>query len=158
LPSILFVCTANQFRSPIAAAYFERRLREGNIPGEWRVASAGTWVPGEGPAHPRALESAARLGLDLSAHRTREVTAAILADSDLVVVMQHGHEEALECEFPACRGKTVLLGALVDTYATDIPDPAQSNFTDSDLAAETIAAFIDQSFAELVLRAEHFAK
>ena len=44
MPKVLFVCTANRFRSPLAAAIFKRFLLESQETGRWRVSSAGTWT------------------------------------------------------------------------------------------------------------------
>jgi protein-tyrosine-phosphatase len=154
MPVILFVCTANRFRSPIAAACAELMLCTAGQPGEWTVISAGTWSEPGLPAHPKAILAAAALGLDLSAHRTREVNTALMAAADLVIVMEHGHKEALECEFPTCRGRIVLLGELAGERNPEIPDPAKTDFEESDAIAGTIAACIENGFTELLSLAE----
>ena len=77
MPLILFVCTANRFRSPIAAACTEQKLQKADLANKWTVISAGTWTTEGIPAHPRAVMAAAALGLDLTAHRTREVKVLI---------------------------------------------------------------------------------
>jgi len=158
MPSILFVCTANQFRSPIAAAYFSHKLSEEGIPGTWVVDSAGTWTPPGLEAHPQAVASAAKLGLDLKHFRTREVDAALLSAADLVVVMEHGHREAIETEFPAVRGRVVLLGSLANLPGDEIPDPARDNFDQPKAAARMVCACIEKGFAELVNLGENHSK
>lgn len=150
MPNVLFVCTANQFRSPVAAACFERKLRAERCAGEWHVGSAGTWTPPNQPAHPRALRAAAARGLDLSAHRTREVDAPTLAAADVIVVMTHNHREALEAEFPAARGKVLLLGELARIPGGEIPDPAESNFAQPDADVRLLCDSVDTAFAAVV--------
>ena len=154
MPVILFVCTANRFRSPIAAACAERKLRTDGQPGEWTVISAGTWTEPGLPAHSKALSAAAALGLDLIAHHTRVVNTALMATADLIIVMEHGHKEALECEFPTCRGRIVLLGELAGERNPEIPDPSKTNFEESNAIARTIAVCIENGFTELLSRAE----
>ncbi len=150
MPAVLFVCTANQLRSPIAAACFMRKLTSIGADDTWTVGSAGTWTVAGLPAHPKEIEAAAKLGLDLSAHRTREVDAALLATADLIVVMEHGHKEALEAEFPAVGGRVVLLGSLANIPGSETHDPAWDDFAQPDAAARMICACIDKGFAELV--------
>lgn len=150
MPAILFVCTANRFRSPIAEAYFVRKLSSMRTSDSWTVASAGTWTPTDLPAHPKAVKAAAKLDLDLSTHRTREVDATLLKIYDLIVVMQQGHKEALELEFPFVRGKVILLGSLANVPGGEIPDAARDNFVQPDAAAGMVCACIDKSFAEIV--------
>ena len=158
MPSILFVCTANQFRSPIAAAYFTNKLSAEGTPGTWAVESAGTWTPPGLEALPQAVASAAKLGLDLKLHRTREVDAAMLSAADLIVVMEHGHKEAIEAEFPVVRGRVVLLGRLANVPGGDIPDPARDNFDQPEAAARLVYECIDKGFAELVKLSENHSK
>jgi protein-tyrosine-phosphatase len=127
-----------------------RKLTSMDAADAWTVSSAGTWTPADLPAHPKAMDAAAKLGLDLSAHRTREVDAALLAAADLIVVMEHGHKEALETEFPTVRGRVVLLGFLANIPGSEIPDPALDNFTHPGETAHMICECIDQAFTEMV--------
>lgn len=150
MPEILFVCTANQFRSPIAAEYFRRKLTLCNIPGDWVVSSAGTWTSENLPAHPKAIEAAKKIDLDLLPHRTQEVNAALLDSADLIVCMQSGHKEALLIEFPDIRDRVVLLGSLANIPGGDITDPAQERFAQPDEAVRIIAKSIDIAFSQLV--------
>ncbi len=154
MTEILFVCTANQFRSPIAAAYFAHKLRENGASTGWTLSSAGTWVKAETPAHPKAMMAAAQLGLDLSTHRSREVNARMLIAADLIVVMELGHKEALEYEFPQCKGRIVLLGEAAGEHGIEIDDPARSNFVESDVTVQSIIVCIDKGFSKLVNLAE----
>ena len=85
---VLFVCTGNQCRSPMAAALLRHRLRQLGTP--VTVASAG-FVTEDVPAPPEVLEAMAAVGLDLSDHRSRLVTPALLGDADLIVGMTRQH-------------------------------------------------------------------
>ncbi len=154
MPVILFVCTANRFRSPIAAAYAKHQLLTTGDPGKWVIISAGTWTEPGFPAHPKALSAAAALDLDLSTHRTREVSTGLIAAADLIIVMEHGHKEALECEFPACRGRIVTLGELADAGNPEIPDPSKTDFEESNVIVQAIVTCIEKGFTEMLKRAE----
>lgn len=122
MTSILFVCTGNQFRSPVAAAYLRRLLDEGGFEG-WQVASAGTWAITEQPACPEAIRDARALGLDIGDHRTRMVDAKVLGEADLILVMERGQKEALLTEFEECRPRVYLLADLQESASFNIPDP-----------------------------------
>lgn len=150
MPSILFVCTANQFRSPIAAALFSRKVEEMGEPDRWTVGSAGTWTIAGLHVHGQANNQADKLGVDLSTHKTREVTGDLLGSSDLIVVMDRNHQEALEAEFPETREKIVLLGNVVVPPLGDIADPAEEDFCHSDDIAQQIKTCIDTGFAQLI--------
>lgn len=150
MPAILFVCTANQFRSPIASACFLKKLSTSGIADTWTISSAGTWITSGLPAHPEAILAASKLGLDLSIHRTQEVNAVLLESSNLIVVMESNHKESLELEFPGTIGRIVLLGQLANVPGGEIPDPAKEKFIDSDNIATLIFTSIQRTFPKLV--------
>lgn len=85
---ILVLCTANICRSPVAEGLLRERLRQAGVPA--RVSSAGFLRPGS-PASQHSAELAAELGLDLSEHRSRRVSAASLAGADLLLAMARAH-------------------------------------------------------------------
>lgn len=87
---LLFVCTGNTCRSPMAAALARRIAAERG----WtslRVASAGTGAAEGSPASDGALLVSLEQGLDLNEHRSRPLTAELVADSDIILVMGGGH-------------------------------------------------------------------
>jgi protein-tyrosine phosphatase len=123
MTSVLFVCTANRFRSPLAEAAFRLELQRSKSPGTWLVGSAGTWtVDGLKPVH-EAIQIAEDLGLDLSAHRSRIINSDLLKEYSLILVMQSSHKEALGIEFPEFMDKVFLLSEALGGIAYDIPDP-----------------------------------
>jgi len=123
MPSVLFVCTANLYRSPLAAAFLKDELK--NAPGgiEWVIDSAGTWTNNGAPIHSQTIEDAHRFGLDVRTHRSRQVTAELLSRYDLILVMETGHKEALRIEFPDQSKKIHMLSEVVDGLTYDILDP-----------------------------------
>lgn len=113
MPRVLFVCTANICRSPIAQGLLEKRLQEHGSGEAWEVHSAGTWTEEGRRAHRTVQMLMKERGIDLSEHRTREVDGDLLAVSDLVLTMTPGQKEALQVEFPAQAEKVYLLSELV---------------------------------------------
>jgi len=150
MPAILFVCTANQFRSPIAAASFSQKLTSFSLHGIWKVSSAGTWAIEGLPANPNAITAALKLGLDITQHQTREVNLEMVSENDLIVVMEKNHKESLELEFPQTIGKIVLLGQIANVPHDEIPDPAKEAFANADLIAAVIDTSIKRTFTKLV--------
>ena len=92
--NLLFVCTGNTCRSPIAAAVAEAELaRRG-----WshvRVASAGIAAVPDAPASEHAVAVLREQGLDISGHRAHLVTPELVAWADLAVAMSPTHLAAL---------------------------------------------------------------
>lgn len=126
MPSILFVCTANLYRSPLAAAFLRKELI--NLPTwkDWAIDSAGTWTRDGIEIHHQTIEDAHLYGLDLSEHQSKQVNLEMLASYDLILVMEAGQKEALSIEFPTYKSRIFLLSEVVDGLYYDIPDPFSS--------------------------------
>ena len=148
MPTILFVCTANRYRSPIAEACFNWQLEKHSNHGEWDVLSAGTWTTDGLPPMPEAIEAAKRSALDIRAHRSREVSKALIHQSDLTLVMEHSQKEALQQEFPRHREKIFLLSEVARGIPYDIPDPI-ANPSVGDVAGE-ICKLIEEGFEKIL--------
>jgi protein-tyrosine phosphatase len=120
---ILFVCTANRYRSVIAAAWFKDELVRRKQENQWNVLSAGTWTTGGMPAMTDAIQQAKQIGLNIKEHRSRVITGDMIQAADLVLVMEGGQKEALQIEFPSYREKILLLSEAASGIHYDIPDP-----------------------------------
>jgi protein-tyrosine-phosphatase len=126
MPSILFVCTANRLRSPLAAAMFRKKLGELGVAEAWQIDSAGIWAAPGQRALPEAVKAAANVGLELASHRSVRVSRESLFDYDLIVAMTAGQKEALLTEFPRLQDSVYLLSDIVERRGYDIPDAAGS--------------------------------
>jgi beta-ureidopropionase / N-carbamoyl-L-amino-acid hydrolase len=146
MPAILFVCTANQFRSPIAAACFSKKLASMGWKGEWTVQSAGTWTSPDEPALPAAIVAARKIGVSLDGHETKAITPELVSIQDLILVMESGHKEALQNEFPLFSNRVFLLSEVIQDKIEEIPDPVMSD-TDSFIESATqINNMIERGF------------
>lgn len=92
---VLFVCSGNTCRSPLAAAAFRRLLDESGRT-DIEVASAGTGAYEGSPASEGAYLVAIEAGLDLSAHRARLLDRDMVAEADLILTMSKGHLSRVE--------------------------------------------------------------
>jgi protein-tyrosine-phosphatase len=149
MSSILFVCTANRFRSPLAASYFSRMLVQKKDHHGIRVSSAGTWTQSGLPATTDAQNLAAKVGLDLSEHQSRLIEEEVLSDSDLVLVMDSGHKEAIRHEFPSIAQKVYLLSEVAIGVSFDIADPYTTSEPPNVVARE-IFELIDDGYERIL--------
>jgi protein-tyrosine phosphatase len=111
---LLFVCTGNICRSPmaerLAAAALATRL--GAEASQVLVHSAGTWGHEGSPMEPFALDTLARLGVDHAssgAFRARELTAEMVESADLVLVASREHRAAVVTMVPRAAARTFTL-------------------------------------------------
>jgi protein-tyrosine-phosphatase len=137
MPSVLFVCTANQFRSPLAAMCFSMILRNEKEEPNWVIESAGTWAKDGMHAPPVAIRIANQLGLDsLERHVSHQIDSNLLNQFKLIIVMENNHREAILSEFPAVEGRLFMLSELATGIRYDIPDPAYPGTNPEDVGRE----------------------
>ncbi|MEP7357101.1 MAG: low molecular weight protein arginine phosphatase [Anaerolineales bacterium] len=122
MPNILFVCTANICRSPVAEVIFADWLARKGVPGGWQVTSAGTWALAGQAASTYSRDVLADQGLTLGEHRSRRVDREMLQNSDVVLCMTSSQCEAIQVEFPEHAARVHLLTALTGP-GYDVADP-----------------------------------
>ena len=119
---LLVVCTANQCRSPMGEVIARDAMRRRGLHGA--VGSAGTDAVDGAPATDGAQLAVRKLGLDLGAHRSRAVSAELVATADVIVGMERHHVIALVTEHGAPLSSTFTLlelAALAESAAPRMP-------------------------------------
>ena len=136
---VLFVCTANQGRSPMAEALLRARLARQGIEGAVEVSSAGLWEGGSPVSEP-VLAAVAERGGDLGSHRSRRVTVEMARDADLVVGLAREHVHEVVALDPDLAARTFTLKGLARRLDGLPPRPAGQALSEYVAADDTLDA------------------
>ncbi len=107
---ILFVCTGNTCRSPTAEGILKKVLKQNRIDNV-EVSSAGTFRLQNAPASLFAMEVARIRNVDLSQHRSRELTRKMIEQADLILAMSQEHLDFIKRIDKEAKDKAYLLKA-----------------------------------------------
>ncbi|HUG70618.1 MAG TPA: L-threonylcarbamoyladenylate synthase [Pirellulaceae bacterium] len=123
---IIFVCTGNTCRSPMAEALMRQRIADrlqcsiGEIEDHnVMVMSAGIAASAGGRASPESVQLMQERGIDINPHESQPLTERLVRFADLILTMTRGHREAIVAQWPDAAARTKL----VCRDDTDVSDP-----------------------------------
>lgn len=140
---VVFVCSGNICRSPMADVVFRRIAHTSGLGAHIASTSAGTgdWHVGE-PADERTIAALAARGYDGSRHRARQFDPDRFPDLDLVVALDRSHERVLRSWAPTMddSAKVTLLLRYDDAWPeqADVPDPYYADRHEFDRVLSTV--------------------
>lgn len=151
--NILFVCTGNTCRSPMAEGICKQALakrlgcRADELPARGIVVqSAGTMGYAGGSASPEAVEICRRLGIDIAGHRSQGLSVDLIHPADYIFTMAGHHLEVVRSLSPSGSAKARALDA-----ERDVADPMGGTVEDYQRAADQISAALEQQLREVDL-------
>jgi protein-tyrosine-phosphatase len=143
--NILFVCTGNLCRSPMAEALFRHRI---GADSGWDAASAGTFAALGHPASENAVLAVKELGVDLSAHHSQPLTAELVESTDMIVVMTAEHRFYILDDFPEVGNRVFLIKSFgTSKVPADVSDPYGGALN----TYKRIRDEIDRALSDLIL-------
>ncbi|WP_029422271.1 low molecular weight protein arginine phosphatase [Alicyclobacillus macrosporangiidus] len=121
---LLFVCTGNTCRSPMAAFFAQAEIQRRSLP--WTVESAGLYAAEGMPMTPAAADALTRRHIPLAPHRSQPVRPDLVEKADVILVMTQSQAKDLESRFPEAKDKIRLLGGFA-AFAEPAEEASQSD-------------------------------
>ena len=154
--NVLFVCTGNTCRSPMAEEFADDAGdRSSSIKG-MTFKSAGTFAPEGAPASEEAIEVMDEAGLDLGRHKSRQFTPELAQWADVIIAMEAKHIEEMEAMAPEQESKmhTLLgyaegIGGYPGDDEFDIIDPYKEPIEDYRETRDQIKTAVDKALLRL---------
>lgn len=143
---LLFVCTGNTCRSPMAAVLAGRLAKTGGL--DQVFSSAGTEAIDGVPLSRGAVTVLASRKAGPVAHHARRLTAQIVAEADEIYAMTRAHRDEIVARFPEAAAKTSVLREAAGLTPADVADPVGGD----EAAYEASAASIEEALAILIRR------
>ncbi len=144
--TIVFVCTGNTCRSPMAAAIARHALVDADLGGLTITVKSAGMSAGEGsPATPEAAEAVRRLGMEMGSHASAPLTRDLVAQADLIFGMTRSHVDSARSMAPSASGRIHTL----DPEGRDIPDPIGMSQEVYDQTAQAILAAVERRLAAI---------
>lgn len=122
MKTILFVCTANICRSPMAAGLMRDRIERMELSEPVQVLSAGVWAVEGNRASSNATAILRFRGIDLAEHRSQPLTPAMLRQANIILVMEEAHRRSIFHIAPDQLSKVYLLTEMAGGH-DDVEDP-----------------------------------
>ena len=135
----------------MAAAIMRRRIAELGLEDQIEVLSAGVWAEDGHGASPNAVITLAERGMDLTEHRSRLLTPALLAQAQIVLVMEEAHRRSLFYLAPQHLGKVYLLTEMSGGHA-DVADPYGGPLEGYARTVDELEALIDAGMSMILRR------
>jgi protein-tyrosine phosphatase len=149
--TILFVCSGNTCRSPMAQAIATKSLadRFGLSPDRLEekgisVISAGSFAMPGARATPEAIEAVRSIGVDLSRHRSQPLSVELIHRADFIYTMSRSHAKTVTALVPSAAEKTQPLDP-----DSDVADPIGSDISVYNEVASQLKTLIEKRFSEV---------
>lgn len=122
MKKLLFVCSGNTCRSPLAEGIAKKIFPE-ELLKKVEISSAGTSALDGLPASSQAIHVAGKHSIDLSGHKAALLNRALVVNADLIISMGESHRDTVGVIEPSALDYTYLLTDFCDNESGDIPDP-----------------------------------
>ena len=124
LKKVLFVCTANVCRSPMAEKLFARSVEKSSLPQKIVSYSAGLSAMDGDKASQNSMDACEEIGVDISDHRSAGLTRTSLEDASAIFCMTESHRALINMYFELPPGYPIfLMREFIEGESKELPDP-----------------------------------
>ena len=148
--SVLFICSANICRSPMAMGLLRSMVEDSSD--QWKIESAGVWDMGDQQVAANTRLVLEEHGIDLNDHTSCTVTSTMLSEFNLVLVMEDIHKEVLKLAFPEYTDRIYMLSEMVGEFY-DIVDPIGRSLADFKETALEMEQILTEGFEKISILA-----
>ena len=149
MKTILFVCTGNICRSPMAMGLLREKLHIEGLGEEYRVHSAGVRGLNSQPPSTYSSQMMEQRGIDISDCRSHNLTAEDVEGSDLILTMERGQAEAIRLEFPLHAHRVHLLSQMIGRHF-EVSDPYGGSLSEYRECAAEIERLIEEGYPRIM--------
>jgi protein-tyrosine phosphatase len=112
--SVIFICTANICRSPMASGLFRQIVMQKGDATEWKIDSAGIWVIEGQSVSEGTLTILNKRGIEITSHSAKKISRELLESFALILSMERGQKESIQFEFPDLKNRVYQLSEMID--------------------------------------------
>jgi len=141
MQKILFVCTGNTCRSPLAHVLAQKHFDDNGL--DLIADSGGVFAADGASASAHSVSVAKKLGLDLAGHKAKKISREIIHEAAVVVCLTMGHKAHLVENYPEHTGKIFTFGELSEDCG-DVSDPFGGDFAIYEKCAAQIKLYIEK--------------
>ncbi len=152
---IVFVCTGNTCRSPMAEGFLKDILnRKGKNSKDYSIISLGMSTLDDLDASENSILAMAEYDVDIKKHKSRRITLELIEDADLILTMGRSHKEVILAQLPHFKEKVFTLKEFLKEKDFDIADPYGGNLEMYKNTAKEIHDLIEKLFEKIIEKKE----
>jgi len=137
MKKILFICSGNTCRSPMAEALLNYELEKDNIK-DYEAESAGIHCFNEMPASENSIKVIQELDIDITDHKSKKINTIILNEAYKIIALTQSIAEQLKRYYPEFREKITTLKFYLENRDDDVRDPFMSDVNEYRCCREEI--------------------